>query len=417
MLSNESERATMEIETAKVRVKPTKANPSKRGGSRKVGLIVLTAFFCAGFAVLIFAGILSRLNAEKKLEGTVKANAIPVVTVIHPEATSKAQEIELPGTTQAFTEAPIYARTSGYLKKWYLDIGAHAKQGQLLAEIETPELDQQLEQTQNDLKTAQANLQLAQVTMDRWVYLLKSNVISKQETDQAVSDFNAKQSTANSAEANVHRLQKLQEFERVYAPFDGVITARDTDIGALVQNGNSPGQKDLFRLAAIDKLRVYVAVPEVYAAAAKTGETVTLTLDAFPGETFPGTIVRNSNSIDLISRTLNVEVDVDNPTGRLLPGAYAFVHLKIPGAAGAVTIPTNALLFRAEGLRVAVVHDGRVKLVPITVGHDYGSTVEVTSNLAAKDAAIADPSDSIMEGDLVEIAEPSPAKVAATKNP
>jgi len=417
MLSNEPERATMEIETAKVRVKPTKAGTSKRGGSRKVGLIVLTAFFCAGFAVLIFAGILSRLNAEKKLEGTVKANAIPVVTVIHPEATSKAQEIELPGTTQAFTEAPIYARTSGYLKKWYLDIGAHAKQGQLLAEIETPELDQQLEQAQNDLKTAQANLQLAQVTMDRWVYLLKSNVISKQETDQAVSDFNAKQSTANSAEANVHRLQKLQEFERVYAPFDGVITARDTDIGALVQNGNSPGQKDLFRLAAIDKLRVYVAVPEVYAAAAKTGETVTLTLDAFPGETFPGSIVRNSNSIDLISRTLNVEVDVDNPTGRLLPGAYAFVHLKIPGAAGAVTIPTNALLFRAEGLRVAVVHDGRVKLVPITVGHDYGSTVEVTSNLAAKDAAIADPSDSIMEGDLVEIAEPSPAKVAATKNP
>ena len=417
MLSNESERVTMEIETAKVRVKPTKTGSSKRGGSRKVGLILVTAFFCAGFAAVIFSGILSRLNAEKKLEGTVKANAIPVVTVVHPEATSKAQEIELPGTTQAFTEAPIYARTSGYLKKWYLDIGAHAKQGQLLAEIETPELDQQLEQAQNDLKTAQANLQLADVTMNRWVYLLKSNVISKQETDQAVSDFNAKQSTAHSAEANVHRLEKLQEFERVYAPFDGVITARDTDIGALVQNGNSPGQKDLFRLAAIDKLRVYVAVPEVYAAAAKTGETVTLTLDAFPGETFPGTIVRNSNSIDLTSRTLNVEVDVDNPTGRLLPGAYAFVHLKIPGAAGAVTIPTNALLFRAEGLRVAVVHDGEVKLVPITVGHDYGSTVEVTSNLAAKDAVIADPSDSIMEGARVEIAEPSPAKVAAAKSP
>jgi RND family efflux transporter MFP subunit len=417
MLSNESERATMEIETAKVRVKPTKAGAAKRGRSRRVGLIVVTAFFCAGFAVLIFSGILSRLNAEKKLEGTVKANAIPVVTVVHPEATSKAQEIELPGTTQAFTEAPIYARTSGYLKKWYLDIGAHAKQGQLLAEIETPELDQQLEQAQNDLKTAQANLQLADVTMNRWVYLLKSNVISKQETDQAVSDFNAKQSTAHSAEANVHRLEKLQEFERVYAPFDGVITARDTDIGALVQNGNSPGQKDLFRLAAIDKLRVYVAVPEVYAAAAKSGETVALTLDAFPGETFPGTIVRNSNSIDLTSRTLNVEVDVDNPTGRLLPGAYAFVHLRIPGAAGAVTIPTNALLFRAEGLRVAVVHDGEVKLVPITVGHDYGSTVEVTSNLAAKDAVIADPSDSIMEGARVEIVEPSPAKVAAAKSP
>jgi RND family efflux transporter MFP subunit len=417
MLSNESERATMEIETAKVRVKPTKTGSSKRGSSRKVGLIVATAFFCAGFAVLIFTGIVSRLNAEKKLEGTVKANAIPVVTVIHPEATSKAQEIELPGTTQAFTEAPIYARTSGYLKKWYLDIGAHAKQGELLAEIETPELDQQLEQAQNDLKTAEANLQLAQVTADRWQYLLKNNVISKQETDQAVSDFNAKKSTAQSAEANVHRLEKLQEFERVYAPFDGVITARDTDIGALVQNGNSPGQRDLFRLAAIDKLRVYVAVPEVYAAAAKSGDAVTLTLDAFPGETFPGTIVRNSNSIDLASRTLNVEVDVDNPTGRLLPGAYAFVHLKIPAAPGAVTIPTNTLLFRAEGLRVAVVHDGEVKLVPITVGHDYGSTVEVTSNLAAKDTVIADPSDSIMDGARVEIAGPGPAKVAATKSP
>jgi RND family efflux transporter MFP subunit len=415
MLLNESESATMEIETAKVRVKPTKTGASKRGGSRKVGLIVVTVFFCAGFAILIFSGILSRLSAEKKLEGTVKASAIPVVTVVHPEGTSKAQEIELPGTTQAFTEAPIYARTSGYLKKWYLDIGAHAKQGELLAEIETPELDQQLEQAQNDLKTAQANLQLAEVTMNRWVYLLKGNVISKQETDQAVSDYNAKKSTAQSAEANVHRLEKLQEFERVYAPFDGVITTRDTDIGALVQNGNSPGQKDLFRLAAIDKLRVYVAVPEVYAAAAKSGEAVTLTLDAFPGETFPGTIVRNSNSIDLTTRTLNVEVDVDNPTGRLLPGAYAFVHLKIPGAPGAVTIPTNTLLFRAEGLRVAVVRDGEVKLVPITVGHDYGSTVEVTSQLSAKETVIADPSDSVMDGARVEIAEPGPAKVAAAK--
>jgi RND family efflux transporter MFP subunit len=417
MLSNESDKVMTEIETAKAKVKPAKTGSSNRGGSRRVGVIVVAAFFCAGFAILIFAGIQSRLNAEKKLQSTVKAGAIPVVTVVHPEPTSKAQEIELPGTTQAFTEAPIYARTSGYLKEWYLDIGAHAKRGQLLAEIETPELDQQLEQADNDLKTAEANLQLAQVTADRWLYLLKSNVISKQETDQAVSDFNAKKSTEQSAEANVHRLQRLQEFERVYAPFDGVITARDTDIGALVQNGNSPGQKELFRLAAIDKLRVYISVPEVYAAAAKSGDPVTLTLDAFPGETFAGTIVRNSNSIDLTSRTLNVEVDVDNPTGRLLPGAYAFVHLKIAGAAGAVTIPTNTLLFRAEGLRVAVVHDGEVKLVPITVGHDYGSTVEVTSNLTAKDTVIADPSDSIVDGSPVEISQPGPAKVATTKSP
>jgi RND family efflux transporter MFP subunit len=301
------------------------------------------------------------------------------------------------------------------LKQWFFDIGAHVKRGQLLAEIETPELDQQLQQAENDLRTAQANLYLAQVTADRWVALLKRAVVSKQETDQAVSDHNAKQATVDSAEANVRRLQQLREFEHVYAPFDGVITARDTDIGALVQNGNTPGQKELFRVAAIDKLRVYISVPEVYATAVKSGETATLTLDAFPGETFTGTIVRNSNSIDLTSRTLNVEVDVDNPTGRLLPGAYAFVHLKLPATPGAVTIPTNAFLFRAEGLRVAAVRNGEVKLVPITIGHDYGSTVEVTSNLTANDAIITDPSDSIMDGSRVEIGESGQTSVAPTK--
>ena len=247
--------------------------------------------------------------------------------------------------------------------------------------------------------------------------MLKRAVVSKQETDQAVSDYKAKQATVDSAEANVRRLQQLQEFEHVYAPFDEVITARDTDIGALVQNGNTPGQKELFRVAAIDKLRVYISVPEVYATAVKSGETATLTLDAFPGETFTGTIVRNSNSIDLTSRTLNVEVDVDNPTGRLLPGAYAFVHLKLPATPGAVTIPTNAFLFRAEGLRVAAVRNGKVKLVPITIGHDYGSTVEVTSNLTANDAVIADPSDSIMDGSRVEIGESGQTSVAPTKTP
>jgi RND family efflux transporter MFP subunit len=378
-------------------------------------MIVVAAFFCAGFAVLIFSGIRSRLEAEKGLGEKVRSSAIPRVEVIHPKAGSTAQEIELPGTTEAFTEAPIYARTSGYLKQWFFDIGAHVKRGQLLAEIETPELDQQLQQAENDLRTAQANLYLAQVTADRWVALLKRAVVSKQETDQAVSDHNAKQATVDSAEANVRRLQQLREFEHVYAPFDGVITARDTDIGALVQNGNTPGQKELFRVAAIDKLRVYISVPEVYATAVKSGETATLTLDAFPGETFTGTIVRNSNSIDLTSRTLNVEVDVDNPTGRLLPGAYAFVHLKLPAKPGAVTIPTNAFLFRAEGLRVAAVRNGEVKLVPITIGHDYGSTVEVTSNLTANDAIITDPSDSIMDGSRVEIGESGQTSVTPSK--
>ena len=415
MLLRKSKEPMIGLQPAEQRVEKGKSGRSNERRAPRPGTIVLAVIACTGFAIFIYSGIRSRTEAEKRLAQNVRSSLIPMVTVIHPKGGAAAQEIELPGNTQAFTEAPIYARTSGYLKQWYLDIGAHAKRGQLLAEIETPELDQQLQQAESELRTAQANLQLAQITATRWLFLLKTNVISKQETDQAVSDLNAKRATADSAEANVRRLQQLREFEHVYAPFDGVITARDTDIGALVQNGNTPGQKELFRVAAIDKLRVYISVPEVYATAVKSGETATLTLDAFPGETFTGTVVRNSNSIDLTSRTLNVEVDVDNPTGRLLPGAYAFVHLKLPATPGAVTIPTNAFLFRAEGLRVAAVRNGEVKLVPITIGHDYGSTVEVTSNLTAHDAVIIDPSDSITDGSPVEIADSSQAGVAATK--
>jgi RND family efflux transporter MFP subunit len=364
------------------------------------GAILLSA----GFAFLVYSGIQSRIDVEKGLEKRVTLSSAAVVNVVHSIRGSDDQSIELPGNTQAFTEAPIYARTSGYLKQWYFDIGAHVERGQLLAEIETPELDEQLEQAENQLKTAEANLQLAQVTADRWVSLEKSSVVSKQERDQAVSDLNAKRATADSDRANVARLQKLQAFEHVYAPFDGVVTARNTDVGDLIQ-GDNTAPKELFHLAAVGKLRVYISVPEVYASAIKSGETVTLTLDAFPGENFAGTLVRDSNSIDLTSRTLRVEVDVDNPTGRLLPGAYAFVHWKLPSAARAVTVPTNTLLFRAEGLRVAVVRGGQVKLVPVTIGHDYGSSVEVLSGLRSEDTVILDPSDSIMEGSAVKIAE------------
>jgi RND family efflux transporter MFP subunit len=376
-------------------------NPSRTRRAIAVGLAILLS---AGFAFLVCSGIQSRLDAEKGLEKRVTLSSAAVANVVHPIRGSDDQAIELPGNTQAFTEAPIYARTSGYLKEWYFDIGAHVKRGQLLAEIETPELDEQLAQAENQLKTAEANLQLARVTADRWVYLEKSSVVSKQERDQTVSDLNAKRATADSDRANVARLQKLQAFEHVYAPFDGVITARNTDVGDLIQ-GDNTAPKELFHLAAVGKLRVYVSVPEVYASAIKSGETMTLTLDAFPGENFAGTLVRDANSIDLTSRTLRVEVDVDNPTGRLLPGAYAFVHWKLPSAAQAVTIPTNTLLFRAEGLRVAVVRDGHAKLVPVTIGHDYGSSVEVLSGLTSEDPVILDPSDSIMEGSAVKIAE------------
>jgi RND family efflux transporter MFP subunit len=381
-----------------------KVSSPHRSRTRRPIIIGGAILLSAGFAFWIYSGINSRIDAGKGLEKTVKLTSTVVVNAVHPTSGSDAQAIELPGNTQAFTDAPIYARTSGYLKQWYFDIGARVKRGQLLAEIETPELDEQLDQAQNQVKTAEANLQLAQVTADRWVYLEKSSVVSKQERDQAVSDLNAKRATADSARANVARLQRLQEFERVYAPFDGVITVRNTDLGDLIQGDNTT-PKELFHLAAVGKLRVYISVPEVYATAIKSGETVRLTLDAFPGENFTGTLVRDSNSIDLTSRTLRVEVDVDNPTGRLLPGAYAFVYLKLPSAAGAVTVPTNTLLFRGEGLRVAVVRDGLVKLIPITIGHDYGSSVEVLSGLKTDDAVILDPSDSIMEGSVVKIAE------------
>jgi RND family efflux transporter MFP subunit len=389
---------------AEVAIRVGKASPRNRSRSRRAIMIGGAILLSAGFAFLVYSGIQSRIDAEKGLEKRVTLSSAAVVNVVHSIRGSDDQAIELPGNTQAFTEAPIYARTSGYLKQWYFDIGAHVKRGQLLAEIETPELDEQLGQAENQLKTAEANLQLAQVTADRLVYLEKSSVVSKQERDQAVSDLNAKRATADSDRANVARLHQLQAFEHVYAPFDGVITARNTDVGDLIQ-GDNTAPKELFHLAAVGKLRVYISVPEVYASAIKSGETVTLTLDAFPGENFAGTLVRDSNSIDSTSRTLRVEIDVDNPTGSLLPGAYAFVHWKLPSAARAVTIPTNTLLFRAEGLRVAVVRGGRAKLVPVTIGHDYGSSVEVLSGLTSEDTVILDPSDSIMEGSAVKIAE------------
>jgi len=412
MLVRKSKETMIGLQSAEQRVEKEKIDSSNRRRASRPGMIVLAVIACAGFATFIYSGIRSRTEAEKRLAENVRSSLIPLVTVIHPKGGAAAQEIELPGNTQAFTEAPIYARTTGYLKQWYLDIGAHAKRGQLLAEIETPELDQQLQQAENELKTAQANLQLAQITATRWLFLLKTNVISKQETDQAVSDLNAKRATADSAEANVRRLQKLQEFERIYAPFDGVITARNTDVGALIQNGDNNVRDNtvppqLFHLAAVDKLRVYISVPEVYASAVKSGEMVTLTLDAFPRETFTGKLARDSGSIDLTSRTLRVEVDVDNPTGRLLPGAYAFVHLKVPAPPGAVTVPTNTLLFRSEGLSVAVVRNGQAKLVPVTIGHDYGSSVEVISSLTADEAVVIDPSDSVLDGSPVQVAEPT----------
>jgi RND family efflux transporter MFP subunit len=404
MTGNKLSNAAVENQSEGVQTDATVIDAQPMGRKSRVILLIGAAAFCLVAGTVIYSGIHSRVEAEAVLTRTTDASAIPSVTVVRPTLGSAAQDIALPGNTEAFTDTPIYARTSGYLKKWYFDIGAHVQKGQLLAEIETPELDQQLDQAQQDLKSAQANMQLAQITAARWKHLLETDSVSKQETDQAVSDLNSRQALVASNEANVRRLQQLQSYERVYAPFDGVITARNTDIGALIGAGDNSVPKELFHMAAIHTLRVYIPVPEVYASAVRDGERVNLTMDEFPGQNFTGTLVRNSNAIDPMSRTLNVEVDVDNPTGKLLPGAYVFVHLKVPATSGSVTIPSNTLLFRAEGLRVGVVRNGIVHLTPVTIGHDYGSTVEITSGLNPEDAIVVDPSDSLEDGAKVEVA-------------
>ncbi len=376
------------------------APPAKSGPGPLTYLILLAV--CAVLAFVIYSGIHSRIQAEAQLVHLARESAIPAVDVIHPTEGSSSSEIALPGSTQAFTDTPIYARTSGYLKSWFADIGTQVKQGQLLVEIDAPELDQQLQQAQADLKNAQANLRISQTTSTRYQTLMKSNSVSQEETDQALSDLQSKQALVDSSAANVRRLLQLQSYEKIYAPFSGVITARNTDIGNLVQGGDNSTSKELFHLAAIDKLRIYIPLPEVYASTVKSGNQVTLTLDSFPGETFTGIIARTSDAIDPATRTLNVEVDVDNPGGRLMPGAYAFVHLKVPSQTGAVTIPSSTLLFRAEGLRVGVVRDGHATLVPVSIGHDYGSSVEVVSGLTPNDAVILDPPDSLVDGAQVQ---------------
>jgi len=384
------------IEEQTMQPNPQGSHPLPGAGRRTTILVAAAAL--AALALLIYSGIHSRAAAESRLKQRTEEAAIPTVAVVFPREGAPTQEIVLPGNTQAFSDAPIYARTSGYLKRWYFDIGAHVQRGQLLAEIETPEVDQQLQQARADLDTAQANLNIAKITAARWQDLVSTGSVSQQETDQAVSNLSAVKAAAESSAANVRRLEQLQAFEKVYAPFDGIITARNTDIGALIDAGASTQPKELFHIAATPTLRVYVAVPEVYSRAARSGAPAALTLDEFPGQTFHGTLVRNANAIDLASRTLLVEVDVDNPTGQLLPGAYVFVHLKLPDQTRSVTIPANTLIFRKEGLQVALVRNDKADLVPVKISRDYGNSVEIVSGLQPTDAVIVDPSDSLVAG-------------------
>jgi RND family efflux transporter MFP subunit len=364
------------------------------GGVRSVGIIAAVALLAA-----IAYGLHLRSASEKRLAGATDEAAILTVDVVHPKAGSQAGDLALPGNVEAFTDTPIYSRTNGYLKDWYFDIGSHVHKGDLLAEIETPEVDQQLDQSRAELERMQANADLAGVTSDRWQALLAKHAVSQQEADQTRSNYIAAQAAVDASRANVRRLEQLQSYERIIAPFDGVVTARNTDVGDLIEAGSgSNNPRELFHLAAIHSLRVYVAVPEVDSDSIHDGDRATLTQDSNPDMKIFGTIVRNADAIDHSTRTLNVEVDVDNTKGLLRPGAYVFVHFDLPAIGNSVTIPSNTLLFRAEGLRVGVVRDGRVQLVPVTIGQDFGNAVEITSGLTATDEVILDPSDSLVSG-------------------
>jgi RND family efflux transporter MFP subunit len=357
--------------------------------------------------LLVVFGILPRIQARTALRQETARMAVPTVAVVQPKRSAPAQEIILPANVQAFADAPIYARTNGYLKRWYVDIGSRVKAGQLLAEIDTPEVNQQLRQARADLGTSQANLNLSKITADRYEGLLKTESVSKQESDNAAGDYAAKQATLQSSEANVKRLEELQSFQKIYAPFDGVITARNTDIGALINSGSSGGNgNELFHIAQPDKLRVYVSVPQIYSQAAKPGITADLTLAEFPGRRFQGTLVRTANAIDPVARTLLVEIAVNNPTGQLFTGSYAEVHFKLPTPTSSLILPVNTLLFRSEGLRVAVVNqEQKVELKQITLGHDFGSEVEVVAGLTGNENVIINPPDSVQDGESVRIAQ------------
>jgi RND family efflux transporter MFP subunit len=364
------------------------------GGRRAVGII------CAATLIAAIAwGLHVRAASEASVAHATQAAAILSVNVVQPVEGSKADDLALPGSVQAFTDTPIYSRTNGYLKKWYFDIGAHVRKGDLLAEIETPEIDQQLDQSRAELERMQANADLAGVTSNRWQALLAKHAVSQQEADQTRANFIAAQAAVDASRANVRRLEQLQSYERIVAPFAGVITTRNTDIGDLIDAGSGASNpRELFHMDATGKLRVYVAVPEVYSDSIHDGGGATLSQDSNPDVKIPGTIVRNANAIDHSTRTLNVEVDVDNAKGVLRPGAYVFVHFQLPAIRNTVTIPSNALLFRAEGLRVGIVRGNRVQLVPVTIGHDFGNSVEITSGLTAREAVILDPSDSLANG-------------------
>ena len=365
------------------------------------------ALIALGLAVILAVwGIASRLIARAALEGEAASAAIATVTTVKPIQGPASDTLVLPGTVQAFYEAPIYARTSGYLKAWHTDIGTTVKKGQLLAEIDAPEVDQQLRQAQADLATAQANYELARTTNERWKGLLATESVSQQDADQRAGDAAAKAAARQSAAANLARLADLESFKRVVAPFDGVVTQRNTDVGALINAGQNPGSA-LFRVADTHRLRIYVSVPQAYAAAIQPGLTAGLVFADRPAQRYSASVASTARALDASSRTLQVELQIDNAKGELLPGSYAQVYFTLSAGANTLRVPVNTVLFRAQGLQVATLDpEHRVHLKSITQGRDFGTEIEVLTGLDAADTLVVNPPDSISEGAAVRVAQP-----------
>jgi RND family efflux transporter MFP subunit len=370
----------------------------------------MLAFWVVPFLVLGILGIYSiseKRNASRVLAEQTNRAAVPFVEVVHASPLNVDSSLVLPGSLEPFVNSPIFARTDGYLKKWYRDIGSRVKQGELLAEIDSPEIDRQLQQANADLGTAQANMNLAAITAARYQELLKTESVSKQEVDNAAGDFSAKKAVVQSAEANVKRLEELESFKRIYAPFSGVITRRNVDTGMLINSGNGGTAKELFVLAQIDPLRVFAAVPQTFSPSIRAGLRACIQLAEFAGKKYCGQVVRTADSIDPATRTLRTEIDIPNPAGQLLPGSYAEVHFDLKISGNRLSLPVNALLFRPEGVLAAIVtSDNRIELRHIIIGRDFGSSVELLQGLDAKDAVVVNPPDSLEAGEKVRVKTP-----------
>ena len=378
--------------------------PEQTAISSRVAFIGMFVVVVATVALAGF-GILHRSRANSVLAQRTNEMAAPTVLVATPPRGAPVSSFVLPGNVTAFTDSPIYARTSGYLAHWYFDIGSRVKKGALLADISTPELDQQLAQAEADLNTAKANANNARIQADRYTGLVKSDAVSRQDTDTFVNQAASTAAQVHSSEANVQRLRDLQSFEKIYAPFDGVVTARTIDIGQLIDPGAA---KELFHLQAIQTLRVYANLPQFYSQTVKRGSKIDLTFAEHPGKTYQGTLVRTSDAIDPTSRTLLVEIDVNNRAGELMPGSLAQVHFKTPPAGPTFVVPAAALIFRREGMRVATVVNGNLAhMVPVVIGEDDGANVQIITGLSAGDKVIQDPPDSIIEGERVQVVNPA----------